>query len=312
VKLVLPGSIRGEVEPGLPKDLEVAWYDGAPEDCDAMAEAEAAWINILDGGGQARAIEAGPKLKWVTTIQAGVNTWPLRRMKQRGLLFTNGAGLAAPAIAEFVVMGMLALVKNLKPLIGLEAERRWAPWLYGGADLAGSKALILGYGNIGREIGRRLQAFDVEVTGVRRHPSAEPGVIGPDDWRARLGAFDWVILAAASTAETRGLIGEAELKAMKPTARIVNIARGFMIDQPALIAALNGGRLAGALLDVTDPEPPIKDDPVWTTPNVLLTSHSSAVSKTFYQRAAALFLDNLDRYRLGKPLRNVVDLEAGY
>ena len=312
MKLVLPQSVRGDVEPGLPKDLDVSWYDGAPEDSPAMRDAEVAWINILEGSGQARALEAGPNLKWVHTIQAGVNTWPLARMHERGLTFTNGAGLAASAMAEFVVMGMLALIKNLKSLMELQAERRWAPWLFGGADLAGAKVLIVGYGSIGREIGRRLQGFDVEITGVRRHPSGEPDVIGPDDWRPRLGEFDWVILAAASTSETRALIGKAELAAMKPGARIVNIARGFMIDQAALVAALTKGRLAGALLDVTDPEPPATDDPIWTAPNTLLTSHSSAVSQQFYKRAAALFLDNLARYRTGQPLRNVVDLELGY
>ena len=311
MKLALPHSVRGEVESRLPQGLDVDWFDG-PEDSEVLADAEAAWINILDPAGQARAVETGAKLKWVHTNQAGVNSWPLQRMHERGLLFTNGAGLAAPPIAEFVVMGMLALLKNLKGLIGLEAERRWSPWLYGGHDLAGAKALILGYGSIGREIGRRLAAFDVDVTGVRRHPEGEPGVIGPGDWRGRLGEFDWVILAAASTTETRGMIGEAELTAMRPTARIVNIARGFMIDQAALIAALQEGRLGGALLDVTDPEPPPKDDPIWSAPNVLLTSHSSAVSTSFYPRAAALFLDNLDRYLNGQPLRNQVDLELGY
>jgi phosphoglycerate dehydrogenase-like enzyme len=311
VKLALPQSARGEVESRLPKDVQVGWFAG-PDDAEALGEAEAAWINILDPAGQARALETGARLKWVHTNQAGVNTWPFQRMKQRGLVFTNGAGLAAPPMAEFVVMGMLALIKNLKALIALETERRWAPWLYGGEDLAGAKALILGYGNIGREIGRRLAAFDVEVTGVRRHPSGEAGVIGPDDWQARLGEFDWLIVAAASTTETRSLVGEAELKAMKPTARIVNIARGFMIDQAALIAALKDRKLGGALLDVTDPEPPAKDDPIWTAPNTLLTSHSSAVSTSFYPRAADLFLDNLARYLRGEKLRNVVDLGLGY
>lgn len=312
MKLALPQSMRGEVEARLPKDLEVSWYEGPAEDSGSLAEAEAAWINILDGDGQARAVAAGPKLKWVHTIQAGVNTWPLQRMRERGLVFTNGAGLAAPAIAEFVVMGMLALIKNLKGLIELQAERRWAPWSLGGGDLAGARVLIVGYGSIGREIARRLAAFDAEITGARRHPEGEPGVIGPDAWRARLAEFDWVVLAAASTSETRSMIGVAELAAMKPGAGIVNVARGDLIDQPALIAALKNGRLGGALLDVTDPEPPPKDDPIWTAPDALLTSHSSAVSQTFYKRAAALFLDNLDRYRSGQPLRNRVDLELGY
>ncbi len=312
MKLALPQSVRGEVEAHLPEDLEVAWYEGAPEDSRALTEAEVAWINVLEGPGQSRAVDAGRKLKWVHTIQAGVNTWPLQRMRERGMLFTNSAGVAAPPIAEFVVMGMLALVKNLEGLTGLQRERRWAPWSLRSDDLAGARALIVGYGSIGREIGRRLEPFGVEVTGVRRHPDGEAGVIGPDDWRARLGEFDWVVLAAAATAETRKMIGAAELAAMKPGARIGNIARGELIDQPALVAALNEGRLGGALLDVTDPEPPGRDDPIWSAPNVLLTSHSSAVSSSYYPRATALFLDNLGRYRRGEPLRNEVDLELGY
>ena len=137
-------------------------------------------------------------------------------------------------------------------------------------------------------------------------------MIGPDDWRARLGEFDWVILAAASTSQTPGIVGEAELKAMKPTARIANVARGELIDQPALVRALNEDRLAGALLDVTDPEPPPPDDPIWLAKNALLTSHSSAVSTSYQPRAAALFLDNLARYRKGEPMKNRVDLELGY
>ena len=312
MKIALSRSVRGEVEADLPQDLEVGWYEDAPEDFGGLAGAEAAWINILDGSGQARALAAGPKLKWVHTLQAGVNTWPLQRMRERGLIFTNGAGLAAPAIAEFVALGMLVLIKNLKGLMELQAERRWAPWSLEGGDLAGAKVLIVGYGSIGREIARRLKGFDVEITGARRHPGGEPGVIGPDGWRARLGEFDWVVLAAASTSETRGMIGAAELEAMKPGAGIVNVARGELIDQPALIAALKDGRLGGALLDVTHPEPPPKDDPIWSAPNTLLTSHSSAVSRTIYKRSAALFLDNLDRYRSGRPLRNLVDLELGY
>jgi len=312
MKLALREAMRGEVGPRLPEGVEVGWYSGPPEESAAFRAAEAAWISVLEGAGQARAIEAGARLKWVATVQAGVNTWPLGRMRERGISFTNGAGIMAPPIAEFVVMGMLALAKSLPGLIRLQAERRWASWSLPGEELAGSRALIVGYGSIGREIGRRLKAFEVEVVGVRRHASGEAGVIGPEDWRGRLPEFDWVILAAASTAETRGMIGAAELGAMKPSARVVNVARGVMLDQPALIQALKDGRLAGALLDVTDPEPPSTDDPIWTAPNVLLTSHSSAVNTGWRARAAALFVDNLERYLTGKPLRNQVDLELGY
>ena len=312
MKLALPSSVRGEVEPHLPEGVEAHWFEGAPEDDPVFAEAEVGWINALEGAGQARAIAAGHRLRWVNTIQTGVNTWPFAEMKARGLTFTNGAGVLAVPIAEFVVMGMLALTKNLTGLMALQAERRWEPWSLPGGELAGARALIVGYGSIGREIGRRLKAFDVQVTGVRRTPSDEEDVVGPRDWQARLGEFDWVVIAAASTPQTRGIFGEAELKAMKPTARVANVARGDLIDQPALVRALNDGVIAGALLDVTDPEPPPPDDPIWTARNALLTSHSSAVSTSYQPRAAALFLENLDRYRRGQPLKNRVDLELGY
>ncbi len=312
MKLALPQAVRAQVEPGLPQGLDLVWYAGPPAAEAAVKNVEVAWLDLFDPPAQARAVEAGPQLKWVTTIQAGVNTWPLARMRERGLRMTNGAGVSAVPIAEFVVMGMLAMIKSFEGLIRIQADRRWAPWSLPGGELAGSKALIVGYGSIGGEIGRRLKAFGVEVVGVRRTPSSEADVIGPGDWKARLGAFDWVILAAAATEETRSMVGEAELAAMKPGARLVNVARGALVDQPALIAAARDGRLAGALLDVTDPEPPSPDDPIWTTPNILLTSHSAAVSDRWLARAAALFLDNLDRYRKGQPLRNRVDLELGY
>jgi phosphoglycerate dehydrogenase-like enzyme len=180
-------------------------------------------------------------------------------------------------------------------------------------ELDGSKALIIGYGQIGREIAERVKPFGVEVTGVRRRPDGEPGVIGPSDWKSRLGQFDWIILAAASTSETTRMLGRAELAAMKPSAFIINMARGDLIDQGALIDAMNRRALAGAFLDVTDPEPALPGDPIWTTPGVILTSHTSGRSQTGTpRRAAELFLDNLTRFKAGQPLRNQVDLKLGY
>ncbi len=312
MKAAIPTTVRAELEGRLPADLEVRWYAGPPEAEAAVGGMEIAWVDIFGSEGLAAVVEAGADLKWITTIQAGVNAWPFARMRERGLLFTNGKGISSVPMAEFVVMGMLAMAKDLKALMAYQHGRRWAPWTTQADDMAGARVLIVGYGAIGREIGRRLEAFDAEVVGVRRAPTDEPGVIGADGWRGRLGEFDWVVIAAASTEETRGLIGAAELAAMKPSARIVNIARGALIDQPALVEALGKGRIAGALLDVTEPEPPPADDPIWSAPNTLLTSHSSAMSTGWPARAAEIFLDNLARYRSGRPLRNLVDLDLGY
>ena len=189
----------------------------------------------------------------------------------------------------------------------------WTPQAPGVAELYESKALVIGYGAIGREIGKRLRGFGVEVTGVRRTPLGEAGVIGPNEWPARLGEFDWIIIAAPGTDETRHVIGAVELAAMKPSAVIVNIARGTLIDQDALLAAVTGKSIAGAFLDVTDPEPLPADSPLWTTPGIVVTGHASGRSQTrMAERASALFLDNLGRYRDGGELRNLVDLKLGY
>ena len=313
MKLALPAHARPHLEGRLPPGAEARWYGASQEAVAAVEGAEVGWLDILGPPGPAEVIEAGKDLRWVTTALAGVNSFPLARLRERGLPLTNGAGVNAIPVAEFAIMGMLALAKNLRELIRLQDRREWPSRAPGDGELYGSKALIVGYGSIGREIGARLKAMGVEVTGVRRTPGGEPGVIGPDGWRPRLGEFDWIVLASAATPETDRMIGGAELAAMKPSAFIVNIARGGLIDQPALIAAATAGRIAGAFLDVTDPEPPPTDDPIWSTPGIIMTGHTSGRSQTrMSERAAVLFLDNLERWGEGRPLRNLVDLELGY
>ncbi len=172
---------------------------------------------------------------------------------------------------------------------------------------------MIGYGTIGTAIGDRLKAFGVTVTGVRRTPDGTPGIIGPDDWRATLGDHDWVVLAAPSTGETQAMIGAAELAAMKRAAWLVNIARGDMIDQDALVEALTARRIGGAFLDPTDPEPLPPEHPLWTAPNAIVTMHLSGRSQTsMFRNAADLLIDNLHRYLAGEPLRNQVNLTLGY
>ena len=156
-----------------------------------------------------------------------------------------------------------------------------------------------------------LSAFDVEVTKVRRSPGE--GVLTPDQWRARLGEFDWVILAVPATAETDGMIGASELAAMKPSAVLVNIARGSVVDQDALVAALNQQKLGGAFLDVTTPEPLPAGHPLWSMPNVHVTMHLSGRAQSrMFQRAGARFLENLARFHRGEALTPQVDFALGY
>ena len=318
MKVVLPEHARPHLEGRLPGQVTPVWYGGGfvagygPAEA-AVPGAEIAWLDLLASPQVAPVIEAARDVKWIATSLAGVNGWPLERIAERGLTLTNGAGLNAKPVAEFAVLGVLAMAKNFRELVYAQDRKDYVAQAPGVGELADSRALIIGYGGIGQEIARRLRGFDVEVTGVRRTPSGEAGVIGPGDWRARLGEFDWIILAAAATRETAQMIGAEELRAMKPSAVIVNIARGDLIDQPALIDAVNRKVIAGAFLDVTTPEPSPADDPIWTTPNIVVTSHTSGRSQTrMPERASALFLENLDRYLSGQPLKNVVDLELGY
>lgn len=312
MKAVLPALARPLLEPELPADLDVAWFAKPAEANAAMADAEIAWVDMQPSHLVADAIRAGgPALKWVSTLYAGLDAFPLDLLRERGVVVTNGSGINAVAVAEYAVMGVLAAAKRLDEVVRAQDRREW-PWdAPGKVELDGTRALVVGYGTIGRLIGDRLRAFGVRVTGVTR--SGRDGTLMPDAWRARLGECDWLILAAPSTDATRALVGAAELAAMRPGAWLINVARGEVVDQDALVDALRAGRIGGAFLDTTTPEPLPADHPLWSAPNTMITMHLSGRSQTrMFPRAARLFLDNFRAYRAGTPMRNVVDLGAGY
>ena len=312
MKAVLPAAAKPLLAPHLPADLEVAWFAKPDEAKAAIADAEIAWVDMQPTALVADAIRAsGPKLKWVSTIYAGLDAFPLDLLRERGVTLTNGVGINAYAVAEYAVMGVLVAAKRFDQVVRAQDRREWPREAPGKVELFETKALVVGYGAIGRLIGERLEAFGVKVTGVTR--SGREGTITPDAWRARLGEYDWVILAAPSTDETKAMIGAAELSAMKPDAWIVNIARGDMIEEAALLDALHGGTIGGAFLDPTNPEPLPSDNPLWTAPNCMITMHLSGRSQTkMFRRAATLFLENLEAYRAGKPLKNAANLDLGY
>jgi phosphoglycerate dehydrogenase-like enzyme len=312
MKAVLPALARPLLEPQLPADLDVAWFANPEEAKAAIAEAEIAWVDMQPTRLVAETIRsAGPNLKWVSTIYAGLDAFPLDDLKARGVTLTNGVGVNAIAVAEYAVMGVLVGAKRFDEVLRAHDRHEWPKDAPGKLELYETKALVIGYGAIGRLIGDRLAAFGVEVTGVTR--SGRDNTLTPDAWRGKLGAYDWVILAAPSTGDTKTMIGAVELAAMKPGAWLVNIARGDMIDDAAVIAALESGRLGGAFLDPTDPEPLPPEHPLWSTPRCIITMHLSGRSQTkMFQRAGALFLRNVRAYRAGEPMENVADLNAGY
>lgn len=308
---VINALIRPLVEPQLPGWLETEWFTTVDELMDMAPRAEIGWFDLWDKGQMATAVAAATRLKWLNSIYAGVDHVPLALLAERGAIYTNGAGINALTIAEWVVMGMLTMAKGYDTIVAAGERGEWLLDSPGKRELFGSKALLLGYGAIGQLVDERLAAFGVEVVKVRRSGGA--GVLRPDEWRARLGEFDWVILALPATPETDGMIGAAELAAMKADCVLVNVARGTVVDQDALVAALQGRRLGGAFLDVTEPEPLPADHPLWSTPNTRITMHLSGTAQSrMFQRSAARFLANLERWHRGEPLEHMVDLARGY
>ena len=311
MKAVLPALARPLLEARIPPGLDVAWYANHHEANAMVVDADIAWVDQQQPGWTGETIGRGEKLKWVSTIYAGLDSFPLEALRRHDVIVTNGAGINAIAVAEYAVLGVLAAAKRFDEVLRLADRHEWPTDAPGKVELFETSALIIGYGTIGELIGKRLEAFGVTVTGVTR--SGRGGTLRPDQWQETLGAQDWVILAAPSTDATKAMIGEAEIAAMKRSAWLINIARGDMIDQDALIAALTARHIAGAFLDTVHPEPLPPEHPLWSAPNVIHSMPLSGRSQTkMFLRAAALFLDNLDAFVAGREMKNVVDLEAGY
>ncbi len=309
--LAISGLIRPLLEPRLPSGLDVRWFMTGEEALEAVPDAEIGWFDMYDQQAMADTLRAATSLRWLNSIYAGLDFLPMDVLIERDITVTNGPGINAITIAEYVVMGMLTIAKGYRDVVRAQEKREWLLDSPGKRELAGSKALLLGYGAIGKLIKPRLEAFDVEVTVVRR--SGGEGAIGPDQWRDRLGEFDWVILAVPATTETDGMIGADELAAMKSDAVLVNIARGAVVDQPALVDALEAKRIGGAFLDVTTPEPLPADHPLWALDNAHVTMHlSGRAQDKMFLRSAERFLENLERYLRGEPVAPVFDPARGY
>lgn len=309
----LPALVRPLVEAQLPEWLEPRWIGYTQEALALGSDAEIAWFDLGNQRAIADAVTQARDLRWLHTAIAGVDFMPLQELAARDVLLTNGSGINAITIAEYVLMGMLTIVKGYREIVQAQLRHEWLLDAPGKAELAGSKALLLGYGGIGKRVEERLQAFQVEVTVARRTPDASGRTLGPDQWRARLGDFDWVILAVPATKQTERMIGVAELAAMTKNGVLINVARGNLVDQDALVAALKNRSIAGAFLDVTDPEPLPPGHPLWSLDNAHITMHLSGRAQTrMFERSAVRFLENLPRYRAGLPLLHQVDLARGY
>lgn len=302
---VLDARLRPALEARLAEWIEPRWWD-SPDALVALApEAEIGWFDLHDKPPALRAVELAKNLRWLNTSYAGVDWLPLADLASRGVALTCGTGLTTGQVAEFAVLSMLAVAKDYPAVVRAQDRREWLDVAPGTRDLNGSRALILGHGAIGQAIERALEGFGVEVVAVSGHR--------PRNWRSQIGTFDWIVLAVPGTPETRGMIGAAELAAMKPEAVLVNFARADCVDQGALAEALRTRRIAAAVLDLTDPEPLPPDHPLWSLDNAHVTMHLSGIPTPASQaRAAERFLRNCERFRTGQPLEAQVDLTRGY
>jgi phosphoglycerate dehydrogenase-like enzyme len=255
-----------------------------------------------------RALELG--VRWVHVLATGVDSVPLERLN--GCVVTCSRGASAVPIAEFVLATMLAFEKRLPQSWLHEPPERWNFAELGG--LRGRTLGLIGLGAIGQEVARRALAFDMHVTAVRRRPDPSPidGVTMVGSLAELVAASDHVVIAAPATPETRHLLSTAEFAAMRPTAHLVNVSRGSLVDQDALIAALDDGQLAMASLDTVEPEPLPAGHPLFSHPKVRLSAHISWSSPDAMPRTLELFIENLRRYRAGEPLEGIVDIDAGY
>jgi phosphoglycerate dehydrogenase-like enzyme len=258
--------------------------------------------------------KAAPRLRWVQSGGAGVERFLTPDFIGSSVVLTNAAGVYAIPIAEHVIALVLAFARGLHRTIRSQMARQWEyPEV---REVVGSTLGVVGLGAIGTEVARRAKGLGMRVLAVRRRPDRASefadAVRGADALPWLLAESDHIALCAALTHRTRHLIGEAELKVMKPTSYLINIGRGGLIDEPALISALQSSAIAGAGLDVFAQEPLPADSPLWDMPNVIITPHHAGDSPHSHDRLMALFCENLRRYLAGEELLNVVDKKAGY
>ena len=255
-------------------------------------------------------------MRWIQASSSGIGEFLARTgLADSAIAITTAAGLHGVPLAEFVALGLLYLTKEVPHLREWQAGRRWER--HTSRELAGQRMLLVGLGQVGRQIAATCAGLGLEVWGMRRTVSGSlpPGVareVPRSALREALAEVDALVLACPYTRETHHLIGTAEFAVMRASSIVVNVARGPVIDEPALIAALHEGRVAGAALDVFEQEPLPPDSPLWVMPNVLVSPHSASTVAAENGRLIDLFVDNLRRYLAGEPLRNRFDPSRAY
>ena len=264
-----------------------------------------------------QAFAACPNVKWIHSRSAGLEQTLFPELRDSDVMLTNGSGVFSPALGEFVLGAILYFAKDFRRLVRNQMAGRWEQFDVHMAE--GKTVGIVGYGDIGRAVAARVKAIGMKVVALKRHPekSANAGSLveetfGPDRRVEMISRCDYVVVAAPLTPETRGMIGEAEIAAMKPEAVVINVGRGAVIDEKTLIRALSEGQIKGAALDVFEDEPLPAGHALYRMENVLLSPHSADHTMDWLDNAMEFFAEQCERYLDGKPLLNLVDKKLGY
>lgn len=259
-------------------------------------------------------IDRLPNLKWIQSFSAGVNTYPLGKIKERGIILTNTSGVHGPQMAEHVLAMMLAFSREILQNIRSQKKKEWKPNL-ALEELTRKELLIVGAGSIGQELARKAKAFDMKIVGLKR--TVEPlenfdEVRSLHDLKDALPTADFVVILAPLTKETRGLMGYKELSCMKKEGILINVARGPLVVEEDLIKILREKKIRGAGLDVFSKEPLPEDSPLWDFEQVIITPHVAGFSDQSHNRALELINENISRFEDGRELLNQVNVDLGY
>src|SRR6266849_4068275 len=270
---------------------------------------------------RAEQLKDAKKLKWIHSTAAGVAQLMYPELRDSGIMVTNPSGIFSVPMAEHTMGLLLALARNFPDSVRQQDRARWSQqelWDMPQhlTELNGKVLLILGYGSIGREVAKRAKAFDMRVWGVTRSGEGDRAhvekIVAAAKLLEALPEADYVLIAAPETAETKLLIGTAQIARMKRGARLINVGRGSLLDEAALLRALESGALGGAALDVAEKEPLPAESPLWKAPNLMITPHTSGVSDRLWDRQAGVLLELLERWFGGQELFNRVDFARGY
>jgi phosphoglycerate dehydrogenase-like enzyme len=266
-------------------------------------------------------LSLAPKLLWIHSPAAAVHQLMFPALVKSKIMVTNASEVHGPVVAEHVMALILAMARRLEMAFRFQQQKVWGQEQIWDEkphpmEVAGANVLLIGLGNIGREVVQRAKAMGAQVIGVREHPEKGnegcEAVFAPAHVDTIIGDMDFVVLSAPLTESTRGFISAARLARMKRTAYLINVSRGPLIDDAALIAALRGKKIGGAALDVFEEEPLPPNSPYWGLDNCLITPHMAAMTEKLWERHYALFADNLVRFMMGKELRGIVDKQRGY